>query len=44
MIVGIVGHVVEQDPSGRCHMGVFVEVAAPAIALCKSHANKCCTF
>ena len=44
MNVGIVGYVTEQDPGGRCHleepgdrfhMGVCVEVAAPAYVLCK---------
>ena len=44
MIVGIVGHVAEQDPGGRCHMSVFVKVAATATALCKSHANMCHIF
>jgi len=44
MIVGILGHVAEQDSDGWCHMGGFVEGAAPATALCKSQANMCRIF
>ena len=35
MNVGL-GYVMEQDPSGCCHMGGFVEAAALAYAICKS--------